>query len=99
MTSSGIGPPFTVTTAFHKLAMEIESGIYPIILMLFAKIRQTPAAEPSFFGGKTKRGGRRVNHQIPLHPIDRKSTRLNSSHVKISYAVYFLKKKKFDTIS
>jgi hypothetical protein len=49
--------------------MEIESGIYPIILMLFAKIRQTPAAEPSFFGGKTKRGGRRVNHQIPLHPI------------------------------
>src|SRR5690606_40308919 len=27
-------------------------------------------------------------------PIDRKSTRLNSSHVKISYAVFCLKKKK-----
>src|SRR5690606_41078143 len=26
-------------------------------------------------------------------PIDRKSTRLNSSHVKISYAVFCLKKK------
>src|SRR5690606_40349649 len=26
--------------------------------------------------------------------VDRKSTRLNSSHVKISYAVYCLKKKK-----
>src|SRR5690606_40314181 len=29
-----------------------------------------------------------------LEPIDRKSTRLNSSHVKISYAVFCLKKKK-----
>src|SRR5690606_40521460 len=28
------------------------------------------------------------------HLIDRKSTRLNSSHVKISYAVFCLKKKK-----
>src|SRR5690625_3002128 len=27
--------------------------------------------------------------------LDRKSTRLNSSHVAISYAVFFLKKKKF----
>src|SRR5690606_42010854 len=30
----------------------------------------------------------------PLADIDRKSTRLNSSHVKISYAVFCLKKKK-----
>src|SRR5690606_19310326 len=29
-----------------------------------------------------------------LHILDRKSTRLNSSHVKISYAVFCLKKKK-----
>src|SRR5690606_39694329 len=28
--------------------------------------------------------------------LDRKSTRLNSSHVKISYAVFCLKKKKID---
>src|SRR5690606_40802344 len=36
--------------------------------------------------------------QIPISyfvtKIDRKSTRLNSSHVKISYAVFCLKKKK-----
>src|SRR5690606_40989739 len=33
---------------------------------------------------------------IPTRPlaVDRKSTRLNSSHVKISYAVFCLKKKK-----
>src|SRR5438874_7429486 len=29
----------------------------------------------------------------PFHPEDRKSTRLNSSHVEISYAVFCLKKK------
>src|SRR5690606_40344588 len=31
---------------------------------------------------------------LKLETIDRKSTRLNSSHVKISYAVFCLKKKK-----
>src|SRR5690606_41954263 len=31
--------------------------------------------------------------------LDRKSTRLNSSHVKISYAVFCLKKKKTQTIT
>src|SRR5438874_9085454 len=30
----------------------------------------------------------------PADPRDRKSTRLNSSHVENSYAVFFLKKKK-----
>src|SRR5690606_40376486 len=31
---------------------------------------------------------------VPAKQLDRKSTRLNSSHVKISYAVFCLKKKK-----
>src|SRR5690554_7192501 len=30
---------------------------------------------------------------FPFLPLDRKSTRLNSSHVRISYAVFCLKKK------
>src|SRR5437868_13084245 len=33
-----------------------------------------------------------------LDPSDRKSTRLNSSHVSISYAVFCLKKKKITSI-
>src|SRR5271166_6990704 len=34
-------------------------------------------------------------HECPrAWPVDRKSTRLNSSHVAISYAVFCLKKKK-----
>src|SRR5690606_41485199 len=39
-----------------------------------------------------------VTEKLVIHPqspqADRKSTRLNSSHVKISYAVFCLKKKK-----
>src|SRR5690606_41248068 len=41
-------------------------------------------------GGVLERSGRGVPGIL-----DRKSTRLNSSHVKISYAVFCLKKKRF----
>src|SRR6266536_3254975 len=42
------------------------------------------------------RGGRRpaTRHPVACHGRDRKSTRLNSSHEWISYAVFCLKKKK-----
>src|SRR5690606_39697251 len=48
-------------------------------------------------GGESMRGiGLRVwsNKRSRTRREDRKSTRLNSSHVKISYAVFCLKKKK-----
>src|SRR3712207_8273921 len=35
-----------------------------------------------------------VSHEAEPSPRDRKSTRLNSSHANISYAVFCLKKKK-----
>src|SRR3989442_9951699 len=35
-----------------------------------------------------------LDHVVPRIAEDRKSTRLNSSHVRISYAVFCLKKKK-----
>src|SRR3712207_8502522 len=38
-------------------------------------------------------GGQLGNHHEDEHPGDRKSTRLNSSHANISYAVFCLKKK------
>src|SRR6266496_5775086 len=38
--------------------------------------------------------GPRCPGRVLLHAADRKSTRLNSSHVEISYAVFCLKKKK-----
>src|SRR2546426_2447981 len=47
-----------------------------------------PAAACSTRGARGRRGGCRPRRQ------DRKSTRLNSSHLVISYAVFCLKKKK-----
>src|SRR3712207_7553973 len=45
-------------------------------------------------GGKGTRGrGRRLPDQAGRRGADRKSTRLNSSHANISYAVFCLKKK------
>src|SRR5687768_18450525 len=38
-----------------------------------------------------------VVRSVPIRSIDRKSTRLNSSHGYISYAVFCLKKKKKET--
>src|SRR5436309_11715941 len=48
--------------------------------------------KPSFVRGDL--GGEKCVGQRGRRRGDRKSTRLNSSHVKISYAVFCLKKKK-----
>src|SRR5438067_13094504 len=60
------------------------------------------AGDPGRAGGEVapmilRRGyaGERVRHRLAVdEQQDRKSTRLNSSHVSISYAVFCLKKKK-----
>src|SRR5690349_21891355 len=53
-------------------------------------IRSLFKSQPGVFSVPA-RGGRRGAQSLR---IDRKSTRLNSSHVEISYAVFCLKKKK-----
>src|SRR2546430_13437944 len=44
--------------------------------------------------GDVALAGVELVHPRPCHTEDRKSTRLNSSHSQISYAVFCLKKKK-----
>src|SRR6266496_6081453 len=44
--------------------------------------------------GRWPHAGRRFASGTRRRPGDRKSTRLNSSHVEISYAVFCMKKKK-----
>src|SRR5205085_12397834 len=53
----------------------------------------SPAEGPDAQGGRGRRGRRGWRHDH-LRLRDRKSTRLNSSHSQISYAVFCLKKKK-----
>src|SRR3712207_7237682 len=67
----------------HRIYAEIGcAGIFRIGLRADADRHQPTAAALIFI---VLRGGRR---------LDRKSTRLNSSHANISYAVFCLKKKK-----
>src|SRR5256885_6362525 len=60
--------------------------------------RQRPPPAHHLLSGKSgTRSGRRLagtGAQAPIGVADRKSTRLNSSHLVISYAVFCLKKKK-----
>src|SRR5439155_8824553 len=54
--------------------------------------RSSSLAVASQLAGLLRRARRRFTYRFLF--IDRKSTRLNSSHVAISYAVFCLKKKK-----
>src|SRR5689334_23831903 len=58
-----------------------------------AQGRQHPRAELLAQPEHQNRGDREVR-DVHQHVADRKSTRLNSSHSSISYAVFCLKKKK-----
>src|SRR5690606_41378244 len=69
--------------------------------LILAWSRLPPRQRPGAVPAGARRGSRRtpcprcpVSSAAPTCPLDRKSTRLNSSHVKISYAVFCLKKKK-----
>src|SRR3712207_6966483 len=53
-----------------------------------------PEAVAEGRGGAPGSGGRADRRGLPDVNTDRKSTRLNSSHANISYAVFCLKKKK-----
>src|SRR5207302_5949390 len=63
------------------------------------RVGERSACEPEHLGFEQRLGNRRAVHIDERTETDRKSTRLNSSHVKISYAVFCLKKKKAESES
>src|SRR3712207_8974329 len=78
----------TATTEIYTLSLHDALPIYKhlMIASLFP-----PEACPKAADATSTRGTRTV--MTPSFPKDRKSTRLNSSHANISYAVFCLKKK------
>src|SRR5258707_5331035 len=79
---------FPYTTLFRSSPSEIES-----VLMEHAAV-----AEAAVVANKDKDGLTKPIAWVVLKAgLDRKSTRLNSSHANISYAVFCLKKKKRHT--
>src|SRR5690554_7463407 len=81
------GPVDAALAGMEKLREAIRGDTYAV-LGNHDSVRMVPALEDM---------GYRLlmNEMVPLErEQDRKSTRLNSSHVRISYAVFCLKKKK-----
>src|SRR5256885_14862344 len=89
----------TATTEIYTLSLHDALPIYhracrqPVPIADLERVRRTAAGEPT---------GPGPDHQLGPELLclaggagrDRKSTRLNSSHLVISYAVFCLKKKK-----
>src|SRR5690554_198367 len=61
--------------------------------VLQANLGQAPARQAAMFAGISDQVPATTINKVCASGIDRKSTRLNSSHVRISYAVFCLKKK------
>src|SRR5690349_23177008 len=73
---------FPYTTLFRSLALGLEAGDHgPGVETELDDLERDAATDAFLLLGQ-------------VNDADRKSTRLNSSHVEISYAVFCLKKKK-----
>src|SRR2546430_11740174 len=70
-----------------------RSTLFPYTT-LFRSVQNATAPSNNSSGPSTTTGLRLRIRTIPRAAPDRKSTRLNSSHSQISYAVFCLKKKK-----
>src|SRR3989454_4146625 len=82
--------PYTTLFRSHGISPDVEA----LLLKRFGPESSCPHGVP-LVGGLAKL--RRKSGAVPLSELnagDRKSTRLNSSHLVISYAVFCLKKKK-----
>src|SRR2546430_5569943 len=89
---------FPYTTLFRSAGLEIQLSAHQIELLALRVLQAARLADEH---------GARVHHRATEHELveavrevvvvreDRKSTRLNSSHSQISYAVFCLKKKKY----
>src|SRR5690606_39716704 len=77
-----------VVAFFLMIRLPPRSTLFP-----YTTLFRSPGAAPQLreIGQQTKQRAQHAHASDPRR--DRKSTRLNSSHVKISYAVFCLKKK------
>src|SRR2546426_4130678 len=90
----------TATTEIYTLSLH---DALPISIRVSASIRPLASRPPSArlrcswrccVDGWRRKSQPTIRSSLPGYGTDRKSTRLNSSHLVISYAVFCLKKKK-----
>src|SRR3712207_8723083 len=88
---------FPYTTLFRSLVGLEERGDLVLVAVEVAGLEADDERDGHALVGRGRRDvGRRSGRVVGLQ--DRKSTRLNSSHANISYAVFCLKKKKIDNV-
>src|SRR3712207_7728078 len=88
---------FPYTTLFRSqsmllIAFGIKAAVFPLSAWLPDSYPTAPAPVTAVFAGLLTKVG---VYAIIRTQTDRKSTRLNSSHANISYAVFCLKKKTY----
>src|SRR2546429_5894188 len=81
------------TLSLHDALPISAAVVAPTVVWMAQNSRQTPDAATNF--GQLSFT---VKQMAALLLIDRKSTRLNSSHGYISYAVFCLKKKRYSAL-
>src|SRR3712207_8730282 len=87
----------TATTEIYTLSLHDALPICSSDAQRPREAKRKPAAQPRLKGGRNRRLGGLTDgehYNLSKQVEDRKSTRLNSSHANISYAVFCLKKKK-----
>src|SRR2546430_4294723 len=84
----------TATTEIYTLSLHDALPISVLGARRAARTLRTMDASPRRGGATSPRYGGRLGRTSIGRDRDRKSTRLNSSHSQISYAVFCLKKKK-----
>src|SRR5690554_5002159 len=96
---AGLRPAQTVTTVIanyeevgHGAAAGFPPGLHEVVSVDMAAVGDGQNSDEFSAGICVADGG--GPYHVELTGRDRKSTRLNSSHVRISYAVFCLKKKK-----
>src|SRR3712207_7005945 len=87
---------FPYTTLFRSLAPHQRAQLHPQLLAVGAHHEPAVGTGHGLVGGGHLVGRAQRLRRLARAPVvaDRKSTRLNSSHANISYAVFCLKKKK-----
>src|SRR3712207_8552963 len=91
---------FPYTTLFRSYlgaAQEAEAGVDEADAAVGVLGHAPYLVEPAGVAlreGREDEAPQEGNRHLPAVRVDRKSTRLNSSHANISYAVFCLKKKK-----
>src|SRR5258707_10059059 len=87
---------FPYTTLFRSVGLDLlicaDAHCMPVVKIPTLLLSEIKASRCPIINGGLRRSGSIL--QMSSGTTDRKSTRLNSSHANISYAVFCLKKKK-----